>query len=309
VAMPVPSMKDHTTDEGWQLMLALRSAGYTLTAHTDVPALLHDCTPRTLVVQDKREWDGQTGGPGFDPRERFTGVGVLRDRPDVFKLTVLKDAHQRPAYHREAAEEMAAHGWVTYYDPDRVAEQAPFVRRHHLVRTYHTVDAAAVPAYEARGRKGCLLSGAVSGAYPLRSRLVQDRHRLYDVTYLPHPGYGRRYCHTPQFLKTLSRYKAAICTASRFQYATRKIVEATAAGCVVITNLKETLPVIDGNLVRIADDVPLDVVSRVVAEQTAGYDPDRQEHYARLCKSHYDYRAEGDRLASAIETLRSTYAP
>jgi hypothetical protein len=228
----------------------------------------------------------------------------------VFTLTVLKDAHQRADYHRASAEAMGCHAWVVYYHPLVVWHLAPYVRPRHLVRTYHTVDSDAVPGYGVSERKGgCLFSGAVSSAYPLRQTVVRNLDRLHYLTYLRHPGYHRNGCQTPEYLSTLSRFRAAICTASRYGYALRKIVEATACGCVVITDLPEdeVLPEIDGNLVRVHPDIPVRVLQNVITDCIEEYNPERQAEFVRRACAYYDYRTTGRRLANDIEQLRLSY--
>jgi hypothetical protein len=177
------------------------------------------------------------------------------------------------------------------------------------VRTYHTLDADIVPVYSAVGRQGCLLSGAVSGVYPLRWRLFREAGRLPRVTVLGHPGYHRRGCATPDFLRQLSRHKVAVCTASIYGYALRKIAEATACGCVVITDLPtdEVMPQIDGNLVRVHPETTTAEIAALLDYHYAHYTPERQQHYARLAMDYYDYRVEGKRLAAAIEEMRRAY--
>lgn len=315
LGLAVGSMRHHTTDEGWQLFQGLEAAGYTLCGHgltegeTDVARLVDRLRPHTVVTQDKREWTGRTAGRGFDERERFAGVGSLRDRPEVFRVTVLKDAHADQEFHRAAADEAGVHGWVVYYHPDVVRQLAPYVRREHLLRTYHTVDPAAVPAYTPDGRRGCLLSGAVSGAYPLRRRLVEARRRLPATEHLPHPGYHRRGCATPGYLRQLAQYRVAVCTASRYGYALRKIMEATAAGCAVITDLPEweVLPGIDGNLHRVTPEAEVYEVAGLIDRLVRDYDPAAQRRHARAAAETYDYRVQGRLLAANIETLRRTY--
>src|SRR5690606_34111233 len=147
LALGVESMRRHMTDEGWQLFAGLGRAGYLLCGHdlpinrTDVRELLDEYGPSVVVLQDKREWEGLTADRSRDPRMRFRRVNALMQRQDVFTLTVLKDAHARPEYHRESAREIGCHAWVVYYHPRIVAHLAPYVRERHLVRTYHTVDA------------------------------------------------------------------------------------------------------------------------------------------------------------------------
>lgn len=315
VGLAVESMCRHMTDEGWQLFAGLAHAGYALAGRdlpvntVKIPEILERTNPGTLVVQDKREWD-LARGDFRDPAARFMGIDQLKSRNDIFKLTILKDAHQRPEYHRQAADEMGAHAWIIYYHPSIVCRLAPYVRPMHLIRTYHTVDATCVPPCAiADTRSGCLLSGAIGSAYPLRTRLVQQVRHLPDCTYLAHPGYHRRGSETPRFLRILSRYKVAVCTASRYGYALRKLIEATACGCIVITDLPgdEVLPHIDGNLVRIPPDIHPRALGNVIKHLLASYDPVRQEYYARLALQYYDYRVMGARLAADIETVRQVY--
>lgn len=313
LGLAVESMKRHMTDEGWQIFEGLESAGYYLCGYglsnplTALDVILR-YDPATLVIQDKREWD-VVRGDFREPRARFTNLAYLRDRQDVFRVTILKDAHQRPHYHEEAAREMGCHAWIVYYHPDRVLKYAPYVRERHLIRTYHTIDSTLVPEYSPDREYGCLLSGAISSAYPLRERLYRNRLHLPSTLILEHPGYHRNGCQTPRFLKFLSRFKVAICTASKYQYALRKMIEATAAGCVVLTDLMEQdcLPEIDGNLVRIpsGSSVPFvrDTIERLIAE----YNPERQKYYSDCAKLYYDFREEGKRLSQKIEDLRCSY--
>lgn len=341
VGLAVESMRRHTTDEGWQLFAGLQHAGYrlagfnietpvkkawqwspgTLRNLTHVPSVLELLNPGVVVLQDKREWEGRTAGCGFDSSERFTDVTALAQRPDVFKLTVLKDAQNNPDYHRQSAEEIGCHAWVVYYDPERVCQLAPFVRPQHVVRTYHTVDRELVPAFDVKDRQPlAVISGAVSSAYPLRQQLCQsldafrDHSRQHLLVHHRHPGYRRDGCVTPAYLEMLSRYRVAVCTASRYGYALRKIMEATACGCVVITDLPETdcLPEIDGNLVRIKfnPERPIAQLVRVraaIVKAIEIYDPERQRDFAERAKAYYDYRVMGVKLANDIETMRQNY--
>lgn len=311
-ALAVPSMRTHTTDEGWQIMLALEENGYKLfgsgvgTNQTDVDQILCTYDPDVVVVQDKREWDGKTAGPGFNERERFSNVHELASVDDVFKLTILKDAQNSPEYHAQSAAEIGCHAWIVYYHPDIVAHVAPYVRKECLVRTYHTIDADQIPTWVPRlRRQSHLLSGAVSSAYPLRKRLIESG----KFNYLKHPGYGRHRCYTPDYLATLSQYRVAICTASRYGYALRKIIEATAVGCVVVTDLPEdeVLPYIDGNLVRVHNDATPEEVAEVVERAATDWNEERQRRYAALACENYDYVPVGRQLVNDIERMRRAY--
>lgn len=316
VALAVSSMKDHMTDEGWQVMLGLEDAGYHLWGHgcpfdsVNVPRILEIEQPSVVVVQDKREWDVGDGRNFRDPRAAFQKIRTLKEREDLFKVTILKDAQNQPAYHRESAEEMGCHAWIVYYHPDVVARLCPYLRPGNLIRTYHTLDPAVVPPYSPAGRRGCLISGALGGAYPLRSRLIREIDLLPHTEVLSHPGYHRQGCATSRYLQTLSHYKVALCTASRYGYALRKLIEATAAGCVVITDLPEEdeLPAIDGNLIRVHPQAPTKQIAEIIRTCLEQYDPHRQRYYAREAIDWYDYGKEGLRLAAAIDRLREHYA-
>lgn len=315
IALAVKSMANHTSNEGWELMLSLQHSGYELCGYgidenlTDVNEIIERYNPAVVVVQDKREYIGKTAGKGFDERERFINVGQLRLRPDIFRLTVLKDAHQDPQFHSDSANEIGCHAWITYYHPEIVCKFAPYVRREHLVRTYHSLDAQLVPTFSANRHHGCLLSGAISRAYPLRTRLFREARYLSHTTALPHPGYHRNGSATPKFLQILSNFKVAICTASSYGYVLRKMIEATACGCTVITDLPsdEVLPQIDGNMVRVDQSITTRDMNQVIRDCVANYNVEKQVFYAEEAKKWYDYRVQGTRLAANIEKLRRMY--
>jgi hypothetical protein len=320
LGLAVESMSRHMTDEGWQIFDGLQRNGWLLAGHnleineTDVfDAVVHaesweKETVGTVLVQDKREWD-LVHNDFRDPWARFTGVDWLRKQDHIFKLTILKDAQQRPEYHRRSAEEMGVHAWVVYYHPRIVKRLAPYVRDKHIVRTYHSIDRNLVPGYSDITRDGCLISGAVSGAYPLRTRLVKGFREIPKAAVLPHPGYHRNGCTTPGFLRVLSGYKVAICTASRYGYALRKIAEATACGCIVVTDLPsdEVLPEIDPNLVRVHPDSSPSEIGDLVSALYRSYNPERQRILAEKAKAWYDYREVTRRLDHDISVMRRDY--
>lgn len=305
-------MMDHMTDEGWQITHGLSQNGYLHCGHalpipsTDVKHLVHKFPCNTLVIQDKREWH-------FDPRNfrdhnaRFHNVNYLAERSDIFKLTILKDAHQGPAWHSEAAVEMGCHAWICYYHEDIVNHLAPYTRKQHLIRTYHTLDPAVVPKFNTNRVGGCLMSGAVSNAYPLRKRILAERNM--PIVTMPHPGYHRRGSNTPEYLRTLSEFKVAICTSSMYGYTLRKIIEATAAGCIVITDLPsdDIMPGIDGNLVRVHPDVDMNDLRNLINRCVASWDAYTQESYSHYATYVYDYKMQTAVLAEQIDALRNIY--
>jgi hypothetical protein len=311
----VESMRDHMTDEGWTLFKGLQNNGWRLTGApygaSELDFRITDCRdianllPRSLLLQDKNEWD--VGGRDFrDASAGFQHTAELRGRRDIFKLIVRKDAHQRQDYNKESADEVGVHAWVVYYDPRVVHHLSPFMRPQHIIRTWHSLEPSLVPPFSAE-RSGVLFSGALGNAYPLRNRM--QTMRLPECTYLPHPKYHRRGCATPEFLRTLSKFRVAVCTSSRYGYVLRKMVEATACGCTVFTDLPtdEVVPGIDGNLVRVHPDTPERTIVGVLKEMLHNWDAGRQRHFAEEAKRLYDWRATGARLAADIEALRRGY--
>lgn len=315
IALAVEDMSRHMADAGWQIMLGLQHAGYPLWGYslppndeTDVGKILQQSYPGVVVMQDKREWDVPQGN-FREPKARFNNVGELAKHPDIFKVTILKDAHQRPRYHRQSAEEMGVHAWVIYYHSDIVKRVAPYVRSQHLIRTYHSINTDDLPKRPYHERLDCLLSGAVSVHYPLRRWFARHRNDLWNTRYTQHPGYHNRGCVTPAFLQKLSKHKVAICTSSMYGYSLRKHIEATACGCRVVTDLpvEDVLPEIDGNLHRINSNPSLKGINQLLEHLCETYDSGQQQAMALRARGFYDYRAVGRRLVSDIETLRSSY--
>lgn len=321
VGLAVEDMDRDVTDEGMQLFRGLESNGYTLYGYnlhkqldkrkfneTHIPTILQHAKPTTLILQDHREWDTQVIRHR-SPHFAFTGLDELGNSNTTFKLTILKDAHQRPHYHRQCADVMGCHAWITYYHPTVVSYLASYVRPQHLIRTYHTIDSRRIAPYTTNGRSGCVISGAVTGHYPLRTRITANAYALPYTTKLPHPGYGNKGCQTYNYIKQLSRFKVSICTSSVYGYALRKIIESTAAGCVVVTDLspEDKLPYIDDNLVRIHPEIPIQQLNKLLQDLLASYDGERQEQLSNLCRTHYNYPVVCNKLTKDIETLRSNY--
>lgn len=306
----------HMTDEGWQLQLGLNQAGYDLVGKgfthqaTDVSAEVDRDRPSVAIVQDKREWDDQESAACLNRGLSFHNFERMASDDRVFRVTVCKDAQANPPYHRAASAELAAHAWICYYHPDMVATLAPYVRREHLVRTWHSVNPSDVPEYSPHGREMCLLSGAINAeVYPFRTRLHASVRKMPGVHFLPHPGYHARGHRTPDYLEVLSRYRVSICTASIYGYTLRKIIESTACGCRVLTDLPpdDILPEIDGNLVRISPEASVEEVYETVRKMDGEYDAERQRQFAERAVGFYDFWRRGRELASAIEELRRVY--
>jgi hypothetical protein len=300
------------TNEGWELQQGLASAGYRLVGRNlddddvNVPRIVARLRPGTVIIQDKREWDPDNPAC-YDKQEAFESVEVLAQHPEIFKVTICKDAHAAPDYNREFCQQAGVHAWIVYYHQAMVSALARHVRPEHLVRTYHSVDPAHIPEFQKARSQRCLLSGAMSReVYPLRHRFYQFSSGLGFVDTLRHPGYGLIGARTASFLSTLSRYRVAICTASIYGYALRKIIEATACGCRVITDLPpdEILPVVEPNLIRIHPHMPVPEISQVIQQAADEWDPDRQKPLAERTTAYYDFRQVGQRLARDLAAVR-----
>lgn len=327
LGLAVKAMEHHMTDEGWQLMLALKSNEYQLAGHKcdidssnysiilDRYLSLRKHPPGVVICQDKREWRNDNGRN--DPKSYFTNLNILKDTTSTFKLTIVKDSQHEPNFHRTSADEIGCHAWIIYYHPKIVTFLASYLRPKHLVRTYHSIDSSKVPEYKTqeKRRDKALLSGAISRYYPLRQRIsdtiraARYNTKLKRVDHLQHPGYANTKCFTPDFLKTLSQYKVSICTSSMYGYALRKIMESIACGCTVITDLPsdEELPVIDSALVRIRPDITMIEFQGVVDKCIYSYNEDKAKFYSDRCKQYYNYQASGYRLVNDIEQLRLNY--
>lgn len=291
--LALKSFEHHTSSESWLLQKGLEYNGWVLCGvglkHDtgDVGRIIEAETvesgpPDVVIVSDHREWDGGSFQGG---REAFYNLDAIT----CPKLSILKDA------------QWAKDGWyhkqydhlITYY---HTAARVSGLPAERMIRTYHCVDADKVPHMRAGSmsvpRRGCLLSGANNKTYyPLRARLWSDPQGVWDS--LAHPGYQDKRCHSDVYLATLNRYKVAICTASVFDYALRKIIEAVACGCVVVTNLSysDKLPMIDGSLVRVGNDCSVKEMREVVSRCIDSYDSDRQREWAAACSRYYDYRS------------------
>lgn len=314
IALGVSSMRDHTTDEGDQLTEGLRHAGWRVFGHgypephnlTDVRAILKMVDPAVVFVQDIREW---SGGSFRDPLAKFTNVEVLAERPDIFKVGVVKDAHNSVEMCNESFKATGVHAFQHNYHPRIVKHVNPGVRTRHLIRAWHSVEPADVPPFDTHKREGCLMSGALSHYYPLRQRLFDNLQRLPQTTHHGHPGYRRDGCRTPELLDVMSRHKVAIVTSSIFGYSLRKFVESTSAGCVIVTDLPtdEKMPVIEENLIRVDLNILINDMKDVLNEAMMRYDPAKQMGLAERCMLHHDWRKSGVRLSEAIEATRRWY--
>jgi hypothetical protein len=107
----------------------------------------------------------------------------------------------------------------------------------------------------------------------------------------------------------LSKFKVAICTSSMYGYSLRKIIEATAAGCRVITDLPtdDYLPDIDGNLIRIHPDIEIKDLRSIIESAIETYNPKVQCEFSNRCVATYNYYTQSSALHEKITKLRKMY--
>jgi len=295
----------HMTTEGDQFQSGLHLAGWVLCGRgfddlLDVPTILARYRPTRIVVHDPRDWD-PASPIAFRKDLGFQRVAALRDT-EAFKAVVVKDAASSLAYQEHVYREVGAHAAITYYHAISIRKNAPWLQTVPLIRTYHSVDAddlAGIPM--GATRRPAVVSGALSMAYPLRQRAVRDRVAL-GLDVLRHPGYGNRGAVTPAYCRELARYRVSVATASMYGFALRKIIEAVAVGCTVITDLPayDVLPEIDAALIRVPSTINPPDFAAVIRAAVEAWDPITAAAWAAKARSFYDYRAIGRRLALAL---------
>jgi hypothetical protein len=297
----------HMTSEGDQFQEGLRAAGWTLCGVgydglTDVRDILARYRPARVVVHDPRDWDPESP-IAFRRDVGFSGLEALRTwRGHV--AVVVKDAATFLGYQQRWCETVGARAAIVYYHPTSVLRHARWLADVPLVRTYHTVDADAVPPVTDAPRQRALVSGAVGQCYRLRQRVVADARHL-GVSVLRHPGYGNFGSLTDIYLQTLATYKVSIATSSVFGFALRKIVEGVACGCTVITDLPDydRLPGIDGALVRVPNGIHLRDLRHAIDAAEQAWTPAQAQRWAEVARVTYDYRAMGAALDRHLQPV------
>jgi len=281
---------------------------------TDLAEVIARAQPRVVVAYSRYEWDSREWNGGRPlltepvlPEYCFHGFEALLERDDITRVAILHDARSVMAEQRRWLADYRPHIVLGWYHARAVLPFWPEVDPAVYERTYHVLDPAVVPHVTGEPRRTCLVSGAENHhVYPLRTMALRAARagRLgADVDAIPHPGYAHNGSCSAAYLQTMARYKVAVCTASAYQFALRKLFEATAAGCKVITDLAEwdDLPEIDGNLVRVAPDISEHDLGEVIHHAAAHWNADEQRHYAELTCARYDYRVECALVVAALE--------
>ena len=316
--LAVETFARHMTNEGWQLQKGLENAGYTLfgkffpNEETDALRIIEKNNPAIVVVQDKREWDASQAGC-FDKRVQFLHVPALAEHPEIFRVTVLKDLLFNRNHTMTGHNELRPHAVIHYYHEYLVRWLAPWLENTPLIRTYHSIDPEAVPEWiSGSDRRICLVSGAMNKqVYPLRSAVEKEARRgqITNIKCLTHPGYNANGSQTDEYLKTLMRYKVAICCSSIMGFLLRKIIEATACGCVVITDLpRADFPeVIADNLVYVESDTTPARVDALAASLANSWDEEKQKEFAKKAIEFFDYKKLYLQLAFDIDRCKRSY--
>jgi hypothetical protein len=285
----------------------------------DVGFAVESWRPRVVIMWPRYEWDPmQWKGPEVTAAHCFTNLEPLIARDDVLRVAVLHDAGSDRKHQRRWHEFYKPHVYLCWYHPKTVCKLNPHVRPEQIVRTWHIIDAEAAAAAlgswapVAGSRQTACLAGHPSTAiYPFRSRAMAAAKAGTlgeGVECLEHPGYHQRGTTSNGFIARLAGYKVCIVGGSRYGFALRKHIEATAAGCIVITDLPEydRLPHIDGNLIRVPTDISTTDLRTIVQGAAADWDPEAQGHYAEEARDRYGHYHETARLAQALAERASS---
>jgi hypothetical protein len=297
--------RKHMTTEGDQFQTGLQAAGYTVAGKgfdglVDVPTILGRYQPDRIVVHDPRDWD-PISPIAFRKDLGFERIAALRDAA-AFKAVVVKDAASSLAYQSGFYRTIRADAAITYYHQTSIGRNAEWLKAVPQIRTYHSIDADQIAGIRFTGdRRAAVVSGALSTAYPLRQRTVRDAAVL-GVDVIPHPGYGNRGARTPDYCRTLAGYKVSIATASMYGFALRKIIEAVAVGCTVITDLPayDVLPEIDGAVIRVPATIDPAELARVITTAVATWSLEERAYWMTRALAWYDARAIGRRLSTLL---------
>jgi len=314
------SFRRHMDNGRWLFQLGMQEQGYLAVGggvpnpgydSIDVAEVMERFKPPVVMFWPRYEWDPEEwGGTEVLPEHCFRNWECLLEMPDVLRVMVFHDAGSARPEQKRWHEAFRPHVYLTWYDKEAVAALAPHVPIEKMLRTHHLVDATSAPVIRERALVGAVSGAYVPDIYPLRTRAAQAAVAGLlgnDVDYLGHPGYHQAGTASTEYVRRLSRYRVALCTASSYKFALRKIFEATLAGCVVVTDLpdKEHVPRIDANLVRVSPDIPVDELRDLVHSLSDDWDLETQRRHARRCAEYYDWRAVTERLATELSSWES----
>lgn len=308
------SYTTHMTDEGLQLQEGLHYAGWHLSGPgydnlRHVRTILNKYKPSNIFVQDKRDWDPESGCPGAVKTLKFKEMNALADSRYAPRVSlVVKDAGPEGSeYHHAFCDEVRPDAVVIYYHPLSVLKYCPWLSPYRLIRVHHTINAADIPPF-APGHERMPLCGSgaiMEEVYPLRARVAQQAER-FKMAWLRHPGYQNdRGPATPHYLRFLNHYKVSFATASSYGFALRKIIEGVACGCTVVTDLPafDVLPEIDRALIRVKPTISDTDLQLVFEEAVESWHEDGRRKWAEKALAYYDYKMAGIRLSDTLQKV------
>lgn len=305
------SYSRHTTNEGNELQLGLEHAGYRLVGKgygddlRNVPEILKRYSPKVIVVSDVRDWHRDSPGNFGDLSLHFDNYECLKERNDILKIVVAKDAGTAVDFQSRFAKSIGAQAAICYYHDNAVLPLSPWLSDMKRIRTYHSVDgdlASSIPIVGGRSR--AIVTGAVGVVYPLRKMIFSESHQI-GVETLRHPGYKATKCFTPEYLRKLASFKVHVATCSSYNFALRKIIESVAMGCTPVTNLPEwdRLPEIDEYLYRIPSNLSMNQVRQAIDKAESSWNIERASEGAKKAVTYYNWKSSGRRLVDDIESL------
>jgi hypothetical protein len=303
---------EYVTNENDELQRGLRMAGWQheIARGRSLADVCREMDPAMLFVTDPRDflhWDA-FGNLKLPPSHSWTGLDQIPEH--VFKATIWKDLFWYPDWQLETIQKIGCHAVVHYYDRAIIETIAPWLS-DMLIRTWHSVNRRLLPEWPEK-RAGVIVSGAVDARkgrdpridpYPMRTRLMRALSRSLPPgwTLRQHPGYHAAGTDTPAYMRALAGHRVSFCSSSAFSFALRKIIESVACGCIVVTDLHESLPEIDDSIIRIAPDTPTGNIIGLCNEAAESWNEKTQRAAAARCVAWYDHERRGRELTEALE--------
>ncbi|MFH1739540.1 MAG: hypothetical protein ABIH23_11080, partial [bacterium] len=309
------SFRRHMDNGRWLFQLGMETQGYLSVGggvpppgvdSVDVSQIMDRHHPNIVIFWPRYEWDPQEwGGTEVLDEHCFRNWECLAEMPEVLRVVVFHDAGSARRQQRRWHEALRPHLYLTWYHPQSVVALAPHIREDQILRTYHVIDRDFAPRIMERDGVAVVSGAYVPDIYPLRTRAAlaaQNGSLGPGIGLLSHPGYSQTGSTSNAYMTTLSRYRVALCTASSYRFALRKIFEATVAGCRVVTDLPDYdfLQGIDGNLVRIPQDTDVSTLREIFQREADEWNLERQKYYASEASRFYDWRVVSEQLATQL---------
>ena len=240
----------------------------------------------------------------------FINYKWLAQDKNIVKITQYCDPCSHQNVHQEwQLNELVPDMVLCRYDLDNVIGFNPWINKSTLFRAYHSVTREYCLPVVPRDKVAILAGALQRKIYPMRTRLyheIVDRGDPWIFTIRRHHKYSRTSgSAVPGFMQALSEHRVSVVCTSDYRWALKKHFEATAAGCIVVTNLPESekIPIIEENLVRVRSEIPVDELSYIVQSLARSWDLEKQRDLARRTIDRYDYRREAKRIDLAAKKL------